>query len=271
MTQIEGRKAQQALMFLGEKRDRTVKGRMVYNGNPTREWLSREDAASPTAALESIMLTVVIDADEERDVMTCDIPNAFIQALMLEVKDGDERLMMKFTGVLVIMLVELNPKLYGSYVVYEKNRKVLYVQVMRAIYGMLEAVILWYKKFCGELEQKGFKLNPYDPCVASRTEKGSQHTLPFHVEDLKSIQKDSKVNSQFDKWLPENYGEHGEVAIQRGKKHDYLDMELDFSGKGKVKIGTTEYVASILEIFPEKLKSTNTAFTPASDGLFNKG
>jgi hypothetical protein len=41
------------------------------------------------------------------------LPNAFIQALMPEVKDGDERVMMKITGVLVDMLVELNPELYG--------------------------------------------------------------------------------------------------------------------------------------------------------------
>jgi hypothetical protein len=122
MTQIEGRKAQQALMFLGEMRDGTVKGRMVYNGKPTREWLSRDDSASPTAALESILLTAVRDAHEERDVMTCNIPNAFIQALMPEVKDGDERVMMKITGVLVDMLVELNPELYGPYLVYERNR-----------------------------------------------------------------------------------------------------------------------------------------------------
>jgi hypothetical protein len=70
---------------------------------------------------------------------------------------------------------------------------------MRAIYGMLEAAILWYKKFRGELEQTGFKFNPYGHCVANRTEKGSQHTLLFHVDDLKSSHKDSKVNDQFDK------------------------------------------------------------------------
>jgi hypothetical protein len=29
---------------------------MVYNGKPTQEWLSQEGAASPTAALESIMI-----------------------------------------------------------------------------------------------------------------------------------------------------------------------------------------------------------------------
>jgi hypothetical protein len=63
-------------MFLGEKRDKTVKGRMVYNGKPTPEWLSRENSTSPMAALESIMLTTIVDAKEGRDVMTCDIPNA---------------------------------------------------------------------------------------------------------------------------------------------------------------------------------------------------
>ena len=271
LTGIERRKAQQALMFLGEKRDGTIKGRMVYNGKPTREWLSREDSASPTAALESIMLTAVIDATEERDIMTCDIPNAFIQALMPEVKDGNERVMMKITGVLVDMLVELNPELYGPYVVYEKNRKVLYVQVMRAIYGMLEAALLWYKKFRKELEDVGFKFNPYDPCVANRVEKGSQHTLLFHVDDLKSTHKDPKVNDQFDKWLQDNYGAHGEVVIHRGKRHDYLGMELDYSVKGKVKINMTKYVENMIEDFPEKIKTTDTAITPASDGLFNEG
>jgi hypothetical protein len=142
------------LIFLGEKRDGTVKGRMVYNGKTTRGWLSREDSASPTAALESIMLTAAIDAHEECDVLTCNIPNELIQALMPEVKDGDERIMTKMTGVLVDMLVKVSPELYGPYVVYERNRKVLYVQVMRAIYGMSEAAMLWYKKFRGELEQK---------------------------------------------------------------------------------------------------------------------
>ena len=52
-------------MLLTEKKDKTVKGRMVYNGKPSHEWLTREDAASPTASLESIMITGVIDAKEE--------------------------------------------------------------------------------------------------------------------------------------------------------------------------------------------------------------
>ena len=120
-----------ALMFLTEKRDSTIKGRMVYNGKPTREWLSREDSASPTAALESKMLTAVIEAHEGRDVMTVDIPNTFIQTEMPEREEGEEWVIMKITGVLVEMMVQLNPDKYGPCVVFEKGKKVVYVQVLR--------------------------------------------------------------------------------------------------------------------------------------------
>ena len=51
-----------------------------------------------------------------------DIPNAFIQAEMSDISDGKERVTMKITGVLVDMLVQLSPKIYGPYVVFEKQR-----------------------------------------------------------------------------------------------------------------------------------------------------
>jgi hypothetical protein len=78
LTASEKKKAQEALMFLTEKRDGTIKGRTVYNGKPTRDWYEKEDSASPTASLESIFLTSIIAAKEGRDIMTADIPNAFV-------------------------------------------------------------------------------------------------------------------------------------------------------------------------------------------------
>jgi hypothetical protein len=38
------------------------------------------EASSPTVATESIVLTGIIDAKEKRDVITLDIPNAFVAA-----------------------------------------------------------------------------------------------------------------------------------------------------------------------------------------------
>jgi len=71
-----------ALMLLTEKKDGTIKGLMVYNGKGTRGWVSKDDAASPTVFVESIMFTGLIDAKEDHDVMTGDVLNAFIQAKM---------------------------------------------------------------------------------------------------------------------------------------------------------------------------------------------
>ena len=66
------------------------------------------------------------------------------------------------------MLVELNPQVYSSFVMRENNRKVIYVVVLRALYGMLVASLLWYEKFRKDLESIGFKFNVHDPCVANR-------------------------------------------------------------------------------------------------------
>ena len=85
--------------------EKMVKGWLVYNGSRTRDWVSCEDAASLMLFMESISLTTVIDAKENRDVMTADIPNAFIQAHMPEIKNGEHHVIMKITGVLVDLLV----------------------------------------------------------------------------------------------------------------------------------------------------------------------
>jgi hypothetical protein len=122
-------------MFLTEMRDGTIKGRTVYNGKPSRDWYDKEDSASPTASLESIFLTSIIAAKEERDIMTADIPNTFIQTLRPELEEGQERAIMKLKGVVLEILVELAPDLYGPYVVLEDGKRVLYLQVLKPCMG----------------------------------------------------------------------------------------------------------------------------------------
>jgi hypothetical protein len=163
--------------------DRSREGKSTTE---SQEWYTREDAASPTALLESIFLNSIISAKEKRDIMTADIPNAFIQTLMPEIKEGEDRVAMKVSGVLLDLLVELAPEYYGPYVVLEKGKRVLYLQVLRALYGMLVAALLWYQHFRKDLESVGFEFNPYDPCVANRLIDGKQHTVMFHVDDLMS-------------------------------------------------------------------------------------
>ena len=82
---------------------------MVYNGKGTCEWVSKGDAASPTAYVEIIMIARVLDAKEDRDVMTGEVQNSFIQVNIPKIKQAEDRVMMKFTGLLVDKLVQLAP------------------------------------------------------------------------------------------------------------------------------------------------------------------
>ena len=131
--------------------------------------------------------------------------------------------------------------------------------MVKAIYGRLKASLLFYKKLRADLESIGFEVNPYDPCVANRMVDGLQHTVSWHVDDLKSSHVNPKVNDKFHEWLQEKYGDPSinDVKAVRGKRHNYLGMVLDFSTPGVVKVEMTECVESVIKEFPEELNAQN--------------
>ena len=153
------------------------------------------------------MLTSLNDAHEGRDVMTADVHNAFTQTELPRI-DGKERVIMKLTGELVGILVNINTDLYRGYIVFENGKKILYVEVLRAIYGMLIAALLFYRKFREDMEEHGFQFNPYDSCVANKMIDGKLQTARFHVDNLMSSHVDKKVNGDFLKSLNNKYGEY---------------------------------------------------------------
>ena len=74
---------------------------------------------------------------------------------------------------------------YGFSIVYEKGKKVLYLEVLKSIYGMLKSYILSYIKLRKYLETDGFKFNPYEPCVDNKVIEGEPIKLVFHVDYVK--------------------------------------------------------------------------------------
>ena len=100
--------------------------------------------------------------------MTLDVPNTFVQA---PIPDDNEKVIMKIRGRLVDILVEIDHDKYSPFV-YETGKaekdRILYVKMKKALYGMLKASILYYKKFKKDIENIGYKVNPYDICVANK-------------------------------------------------------------------------------------------------------
>ena len=67
------------LMFSKEKRNGNIKSRGCASGRPQRLYKSKAETSSPTAAIESVFITGLIDAQQEqRDVAIVDIPGAFM-------------------------------------------------------------------------------------------------------------------------------------------------------------------------------------------------
>ena len=259
-------------MFLKKKRCGDIKGRTVAGGNKQRDYISKEDASSPTVATESVLLTCIVDAEEERDVGIIDIPNAFVQT---RVEDEKDMAYIRLRGVLVDILLVIAPEVYKKFVSYDKKgNKQLIVLCLNAIYGTMVASLLYYKKFKKSLVGIGFEFNPYDPCVANKIIEGEQMTICFHVDDCKlSHRKKSCVDDMID-WLRQEYESifedgSGKMSVSRGKVHKYLGMTLDYSTAGQVKISMFDYIDEILSAFDKaEPKGGGTKSTAAPENLF---
>ena len=183
---------------------------------------------SPTVLLESVFVTSTIDAREGREVMVVDIPGAFLHA------DNDDYMIMIMNGTLAELMAKMDPKLYWKYLSDEKGKKVLYLRLRMALYGMMKSALLFYRKLVSELISMGFEINPYDPCVANKIINRSQVTLRWHVDDLMISHKNGDDIKSFLRTLMDIYGDN--LAENVGKMHDYLGMEFDFSTEVSVKI-----------------------------------
>jgi hypothetical protein len=127
----------------------------VIDGNKQHDYITKEDVSSQTVTAEAVMRTCVINAQEDRDVAVVDIPNAFVQTVVRK-EDAEYRVTV-IRGPLVDVLVLITPDVYGPYVSITKTgQKVLIVECLNAVYGMMVAALLYYKKFVKSLVYHSF-------------------------------------------------------------------------------------------------------------------
>jgi len=103
-------------------------------------------------------------------------------------------------------MAKTDPKLYRKYLTDEKGKKVLYVRLQKALYGMMKSALLFYRKLILELKGMDFEVNPYDPCVVNKMINGSQMTVRWHLDELMISHISSKAISQFLCALKDIYG-----------------------------------------------------------------
>jgi Reverse transcriptase (RNA-dependent DNA polymerase) len=249
------------LMFLKEKRSGQIKGRGCADGRPQRETIPKEEASSPTVAVESVLLSCTMDAHEERDVAILDIPGAFMQV------DMEGVVHMRIDGPMAELLIRLDPAYYNQFVEMKGDKKILYLLLEKALYGTLIAAKLFWKKLTAVLVSKGFIINPYDTCVANKMINGKQCTILWHVDDLKISHVDADVVTDVIAMLSSEFGKEAPLTVTRGAIHEYLGMTLDFTEKGVAKIDMSKYVNNIIAEMPADM--AGVCPTPAANHLFD--
>ena len=106
LPKTEYEKVLESHLFLKQKRDHSIKGRVVACGNNQRGNIDKTNATSLTAALESVLLTSTIDAKEVRDVTIIDIPNTFVTT---RIEDKKDIVIVRLRGKLAELMVATAP------------------------------------------------------------------------------------------------------------------------------------------------------------------
>ena len=116
---------------------------------------------SLTVSLEALSTTVVIYAYERRDVGTLYVPGSYIYTK----SPKEKHVPLKLRGDFVEIMCEINQEQLNN-VVYEGGIKVMYLQLLQAIYGCIELIFLWYELFTNKLVSYVFNINPCNKRVA---------------------------------------------------------------------------------------------------------
>ena len=119
-----------AYQLLHEYKQCNPRATSVAGSNKHRGHINKTDATSPTAALESVILTSTIDAKEGRDVAIIDIPNAFVTT---RIEDKRVIVIVRLRDKFAKLMVATAPEIYKKHVsVNRKGELVLYVEALNA-------------------------------------------------------------------------------------------------------------------------------------------
>jgi hypothetical protein len=256
LSKEQRRAALRAISVIKEKRCGRIKGRTVADGRPQRSLYTKEETSSPTVSTDALMMSIMIDAHEKRDVATADVAGAYLHAEL------DDFTLLKLEGDSVDIMCDVWEE-YKKFVIFENGKKTLYLRLLKALYGCVKSALLWYELFTGTLLKMGFELNPYDTCVANQTFNGKQCTIAWFVDDNKISHVEPEVVTRVIAKIEERFGK---MTVTRGKKHVFLGMNIHFRDDGTASIDMKDYLKEAILEFGEPI--TRSAATPAKRDLF---
>ena len=119
-----------------------MKARGCTDGRSQREYIGKEEASSPTVSIYDIMTCFTINSINDRHVVTCNIPGAFLQVNWL----ADKPTYLRFDGIMVNMLCKIDSGLKDKIINTKNSQKFMFGKLNKDVYGTLLGAILFQEK-----------------------------------------------------------------------------------------------------------------------------
>ena len=84
--------------------------------------------------------------------------------------------------------------------------KVIYLRLLKALYGCMESALMCYDLHFKPLKLHGFLINTYDRCIENSTIQDKQCTIVWYVDDKKVSNVDEEVNTKVIETISYHFG-----------------------------------------------------------------
>jgi hypothetical protein len=260
-------------IFLKEKINKQtkkmkLKGRLVASGNyQDRSLYPASTTSSPTVATAAVMMILGISACMKWHTRVMDIKGAFLNA---DIQTGKVFIRIPKHLAAVVVKQDCN---YANFV---ESDGTIIVGLSKALYGLVEAPLLWHKDLVETIKKAGFKQCHGDPCTFVR----NKCLVCIHVDDLLAVAEHEEDIEMLEHHLKQAYQD---VTVQPSDSFSYLGMEIrkcstkpstSSSRNAKSKtpnseldeiiVTQAEFAATLARYGNGKIVST-----PSNDALFN--
>lgn len=176
-----------------------IKARMVAGGH-RQDWSGEEECSSPTVSWETVLTFLATASRYRLYLYNTDIPAAYLQASRGSTL---KPIYMKISQDIADKLIELKPE-WTNFL----DNGNLHVQVHKAMYGLKESGLDWYKDLTETLSNMGFIPSTTDKCVFIQHRSGKLRAiLLIYVDDILIASRLTTAGDNIIKNLEERYGE----------------------------------------------------------------
>ena len=104
------------------------------------------------------------------------------------------------------IVCQVNPE-HTKKLLIKNGVKVLYLKLMKTLYGCMNYAILWYELRTKTLNYLGFIINLRDRCIENSVIYDKQCKIDWYFNDRKVLHIEEKVNIRIIDKTPKNFGE----------------------------------------------------------------